>query len=256
MSRVAVVTGGSSGIGAAVARRLAARDWTLVLLARGEERLRSVAEELGAEWHSVDIGDRNAVAQVAAAVQERHPRISLLVNNAGASTRSDFFHAEPEKLENDMRVNYLGAVWCVRSLLPALERAAPSDIVNVASIAATLAFSSSGPYIASKHALIAFSRATTVELRRHGIRVHAVLPGLVETPGFPQRSRLPSILARTVIEPEQVAERILEILAKDIREAYVPRWYRAVFFGQCLAPGPTLRFLERLLPGKPLHAEP
>src|SRR5204862_5994719 len=89
--RVAVVTGGSSGIGAAIARTLARRGWQLVLLARNEERLRRVAEEVGAEHHVCDVGDREHVEQVAADVRGRHPAIRLLVNNAGIPGRGGGF---------------------------------------------------------------------------------------------------------------------------------------------------------------------
>ena len=87
---LAVVTGGSSGIGAAVARALRGRGWELVLVSRGEERLRPLAEELGAEWELCDVGDREAVERMAAAMIERHPRVSLLVNNAGVPSRGSF----------------------------------------------------------------------------------------------------------------------------------------------------------------------
>jgi NAD(P)-dependent dehydrogenase (short-subunit alcohol dehydrogenase family) len=115
---VAVVTGGSSGIGAAVARALRGRGWDCVLLARGEERLRPLAEELGAEWELCDVGDREAVERVAGAVVARHERISLLVNNAGIPGRGTFLRATAEKIEEVTRTNYLGGVWCLRAFLP------------------------------------------------------------------------------------------------------------------------------------------
>ena len=81
--RVAVLTGGSSGIGAAIARRLARDGWQCVLLARSEERLKALAEEIGGEYEVCDVADRAAVDAVAARVLERHPRIDLLVCSAG-----------------------------------------------------------------------------------------------------------------------------------------------------------------------------
>src|SRR5436189_2568144 len=109
---VAVVTGGSSGIGAATARRLAVRGWRLVLLARRAEPLRALADELGAEHEACDVGDRQAVERAAATIAERHPRIGLLVNNAGIPGRRSFVTIEPERIEEMVRVNYLGSVWC------------------------------------------------------------------------------------------------------------------------------------------------
>ena len=242
---VAVVTGGSSGIGAAVARALRGRGWDCVLLARGEERLRPLAEELGAEWELCDVGDREAVERVAGAVVARHPHISLLVNNAGIPGRGTFLRATAEKIEEVTRTNYLGGVWCLRAFLPALEAAAPSDVVNVVSVAGTVAAGSGGPYTASKHAQFAFSRSVAAELRPRGIRVHTILPGFVETEGFPQRKRFGARLSTLVVEPELVAERVLAALDRDRREVFVPRWYRIAPLAQALAPGLVARVASR-----------
>ena len=242
---VAVVTGGSSGIGAAVARALRGRGWDSVLLARGEERLRPLAEELGAEWELCDVGDREAVERVAGAVLERHPRISLLVNNAGIPGRGTFLRATDEKIEEVTRTNYLGGVWCLRAFLPALEAAAPSDVVNVVSVAGTVATGSGGPYTSSKHAQLAFSRSVAAELRPRGVRVHTILPGFVETEGFPQRTRFGARLSTLVVEPELVAERVLGALDRDRREVFVPRWYRIAPLAQALAPGLVARVASR-----------
>jgi short-subunit dehydrogenase len=241
--QVAVVTGGSSGIGAATARKLAGRGWQCVLIARGEERVRTVAEELGAEWETCDVGDRQAVDRTAAAIRERHPQIGLLVNNAGIPAGGGFLRASPEKIDEVTRTNYLGAVWCLRAFLPALEAATPSDVVNVVSVAGTVATGAAGPYMASKHAELAFSRATHSELKARGIRVHTVLPGFVETPGFPQRSRFSNRFVRSlVIDPDEVAERIVGAVERDRREIFVPRVYRIAPLAQALLPGVIARF--------------
>ena len=242
MSQVAVVTGGSSGIGAAIARKLADSGWRCVLVARGKERLRTVAGELDAEWEVCDVGDREAVERTARAIRGRHPAIKLLVNNAGIPGRGGFLRLEPERIEEVTRTNYLGGVWCLRALLPALEAAAPAHVVNVASVAGTVAAGSAGPYTASKHAQLAFSRAVQRELRPRGIRVHTVLPGFVETEGFPQRARFSDTLVqRLVMQPEVVAERILDAVERDRSELFVPGWYRIAPLAQALAPGLVAR---------------
>jgi short-subunit dehydrogenase len=236
--RVAVVTGGSSGIGAATARLLAAREWRCVLLARRPEPLARVAEELGAEHEVCDVGDRAAVERVAAAVRTRHPRVALLVNNAGIPGRRGFLGLDAERIEEVVRVNYLGSVWCVRAFLPALEAAAPADVVNVVSVAGVVPVPRSGPYSAAKHAQAAFSRSLRAELAGRGVRVHTVFPGFVETEGFPQRGVLGSrLLERLVIQPQQVAERIVRSVERDEGESYVPGWYRLPALAQALAPG-------------------
>jgi uncharacterized protein len=238
VQRVAVVTGASSGIGAEIARALARRDWHCVLLARREERLHPLADEIGAEYDVCDVTDRAAVEEVAA----RHPQVNLLVNNAGVAGRADFLEGDPEMIERVMRTNYLGAVWCLRAFLPALEAAAPSDVVNIVSVAGTVALPASGPYAASKHAQLAFSRAVAAQLRGRGIRVHTVKPGFVETEGFPQ-SWLPPRAQRLVIGPERVAEHVAASVEQQRGETTVPRYYAVAGALQSLAPNVLSRML-------------
>jgi short-subunit dehydrogenase len=238
VQRVAVVTGASSGIGEAIARELAARGWRCVLVARREDRLRKLADELDGEPEVCDVGDRGAVEAMAARVRDRHPAVHLLVNNAGIAGRAGFTQIDDERLELLVRVNYLGGVWCLRALLPALASAGVADVVNIVSVAGTVAFAPSGPYSASKHAQLAFSRAVTAELRPRGIRVHTVNPGFVETEGFPQRNVLRNRLLRgLVIEPRDIARHVVRVLEQDRRETFVPHIYRLAAIAQALAPG-------------------
>ena len=235
---VAVVTGGSSGIGAAIAHTLAEKGWQLILLARNEERLRRIAENVGAEHHVCDVGDRKQVDRVAADVRSGHPAIRLLVNNAGIpGGGGGFLDMEAERIEELIRINYLGSIWCLRAFLPALEAAAPADVVNVASVAGVIAVGESGPYSASKHAQLAFSRSVGIELAGRGITVHSVMPGLIHTPGFPNRRRFrKALLQRVVAEPELVAERVARAVERGRVEQFVPRWYRPAAIVQAVAP--------------------
>jgi len=240
--QVAVVTGGATGIGAAVARELAEREWRCVLVGRREERLRETAEEVGGEYEVCDVADRDAVSRMAASVRERHPEVGLLVNNAGVAGRGNYLDLPPERIEELMRINYLGSVWCLLEFLPALEAAAPSHLVNVASVAGTVAI---GPYSASKHAQLAFSRSVARELRPRGIHVHTINPGFVHTEGFPQDWLLRRRYGRVVVGPEYVAERIVQAIERDQGEIFVPRWYRAAAIGQALLPGILRRIPDR-----------
>jgi short-subunit dehydrogenase len=249
--RVAVVTGASSGIGEATARELARRGWHCVLLARRADRLELVAGEIGGEWELCDVADRAQVEEVAARVLSRHPSIGLLMNNAGMPARGSILEIDPELVERVVDVNYLGGVWCLRAFLPGLQAAAGdggsgrAHVVNLVSVAGTVAFAPAGAYAAAKHAQLAFSRSAAAVLRGTGIQVHTVLPGFVETEGFPQKGVLASrLLSRFVLEPEDVATRIAKAVEKGKGEITVPWFpYRFIAIAQTLVPGVFARFV-------------
>jgi short-subunit dehydrogenase len=249
-ARVAVVTGASSGIGEATARELARRGWHCVLLARRADRLERIAGEIGGEWEICDVADRAAVDEVAAQVLERHPAISLLTNIAGIPARGSFLEIDSELIERVVQVNYLGGVWCLRAFLPGLQAAArpgaaDAHVVNLVSVAGTVAFAPAGAYASAKHAQLAFSRSTAALLRGTGIRVHTVLPGFVETEGFPQATLSSRLMRRFVIEPERVATKIVDAVEKGKREITVPWFpYRPISIAQALVPGVFSRFVS------------
>jgi len=247
--RVAVVTGASSGIGEATARELARRGWHCVLLARRGERLEHVAQEIGGEWELCDVADREQVNEVAARILERHPALGLLMNNAGIPARGSFLEIDPELIEQVMDVNYLGGVWCLRAFLPGLQsagRAGGAHVVNLVSVSGTVAFAPAGAYASAKHAQLAFSRSTPALLRGSGIRVLTVMPGFVETEGFPQHSILSSrIMRRFVIEPDEVATKVVDAVESGKREITVPWFpYRLISIAQALVPGIFARFVS------------
>ena len=231
--QVAVVSGASSGIGAELVRELRARGWLTVGLSRRES---------GADEHETcDVADRDATETAAARVLSRHPRIDLLVCNAGIGARGGFLTAPPERIEGTIRTNYLGAVWTVLAFLPGLDRG--SHIVNVVSVAGTVA---GGPYSASKHAQLAFSRSLAVDLSPRGIAVHTVNPGFVETPGFPQRGRFGPFARKLIVEPPLVVERLLDAVERGRSEIVVPRWYRPAAWVQAVLPGTVARTRARV----------
>lgn len=245
--RIAVVTGASSGIGEATARALAERGWYCVLVARRENLLRALAEEVGGEVELCDVGDRAAVEAMAQRVLERHPAVHLLVNNAGMPARGTYLKVDPDLIQRVIEVNYLGGVWCARAFMPGLEVAAKqggAHIVNLVSVAGTVSFAPAGAYAASKHAQLAFSRSLRAALAGSGIQVHAVLPGFVETDSFPQKGVLRSrLLGAFVIQPPRVAETVVRAVEKGKAELVVPWFpYRLIGIVQTLMPGVIARF--------------
>jgi len=188
--RVMLVTGASSGIGEAAAHRLAREPASaLVLVARREERLRKLASVLGAErvsWLALDLLDDNAPERVRDHVLERHGRLDLLVNNAGAAWRARFADGGYENVRRTMAINFDAQVRLTEALLPLLRASAPSSIVNVGSTAGRVARAGSGAYSASKFALAGWSDSLWAEERASGVHVGLVLPGFIATEGFPQ----------------------------------------------------------------------
>ena len=236
---VALVTGASSGIGEATARRLAATH-RLVLVARRAERLEQLAGRLPAPATvlAVDLLDEDAPAAARAHVERHHDgQLHLLVNNAGAGGRGTFADTGYATVRQTMAINFDAQVRLTEALLPLLRANAPSAIVNVSSVAGRIARANSGAYSASKFALAGWSESLHLEERAHGVHVGLVLPGFVATEGFPQRSlRENPVTRRLVSKPEKVAEAVLDV-AGGKPERYVPRAYAVAVALRVLAPG-------------------
>jgi uncharacterized protein len=236
---IALVTGASSGIGEAAARRLAREpDAHLVLVARREDRLRTLASELGgATVIAADLTAGDAPARIAREVEERHGRLDMLVNNAGSAWRGRFGEAGWDNVHRHMELNFDAVVRLTEALLPLLRRSAPSSIVNVASTAARVARGNSGGYSASKFALAGWSDALHLEEQRHGVHVGLVLPGFITTEGFPQRELRESARTRWLVSsPDKVAEAIMAAGPGGRAERYVPRAYGIAAVLRVLAP--------------------
>jgi short-subunit dehydrogenase len=247
MPYVAVVTGASSGIGEAVAKRLAREpDARLVLVARREERLRALADQLGgATVVAVDLTDPQAGARVLDAIEREHGRLDLLVNNAGGSWRGRFGEAGWANVERHMKLNFEAPVRLTEALLPLLRRTAGEQlgdgrrvaIVNVASTAGRVSRPNAGAYSASKFALAGWSDALYGEERAHGVHVGLVLPGFIKTEGFPATELLANPLTRRIVSrPEVVAEAVIEAGPGGKAERYVPRYYGIAAGLRILAP--------------------
>lgn len=244
---VAVITGASSGIGEATARRLAREPGAqLVLVARREDRLRTLADSLPAPstFLAVDLTDQDAPARVLEHVRAHHEKLTLLVNNAGAAWRGTFADSGYENVKRTMELNFDAVVRLTEALLPMLRTSAPSAIVNVSSTAARVARAGSGAYSASKFALTGWSDALYAEEKAHGVHVGLVLPGFIATEGFPavelKARRATSWIVST---PERAAEAIVDTGLGGQAERYIPRPYALAAIMRLLAP----RVLRRVL---------
>jgi short-subunit dehydrogenase len=246
MSFVVLITGASSGIGEAAARRLVREpDVRLVLVARREERLRALATELGgATTIAVDLTAPDAPARVRDTVVAEHGQLHMLVNNAGAAWRGSFGETGWSNVERHMKLNFEAPVRLTEALLPLLRETAAAagpghvSIVNIASTAGRVSRPNSGAYSASKFALIGWTDALGGEEREHGIHVGLVLPGFVETEGFPAAELLAKPQTRWLVStPERVAEAIVDAGPGGKAERYVPRPYGLAAAARILLPG-------------------
>jgi short-subunit dehydrogenase len=244
-----VITGASSGIGEATARLLAREPGAaLVLVARREDRLRALAESIGvsrASFVAADLTDGDAPERIRGHIQERHGRLDLLVNNAGASWRARFADGGFENVRRTMEINFDAQVRLTEALLPLLRASAPSAIVNVASTAARVARPGTGAYSASKFALAGWSDSLWAEERAAGVHVGLVLPGFIVTEGFPAAELTARASTRWIVSrPEKAAEAIREAGLGRRPERYVPRPYALAAAMRTLAPA-LLRGLQR-----------
>jgi NADP-dependent 3-hydroxy acid dehydrogenase YdfG len=178
MSRTAVVTGASSGIGAAAAAALAAAGYALVLGARRRDRLEAVARPLGARALSLDVTNPESVAAFCDQVED----LQLLVNNAGAALGLDRIDAAREELWQQMfELNVLGVLRMTRALLPKLLASGDGHVIVIGSTSGFEVYPGGAGYTASKHALRAVTRTLRLELLGQPVRVTEINPGLVQT---------------------------------------------------------------------------
>jgi short-subunit dehydrogenase len=243
--RTAVITGGSSGIGLAVARILARRGgWQIVLAARREEPLAVAAAELGAVAVRCDVTDDADVAGLVAEAADLGG-CDLLVHAAGAPARAKVLEAELATYRAALEVNYIGLVRVGTAFWPLLETSR-GRFVPVISIAGAVALAPAAPYGASKAAALSWARSYGAAAREHGVALTIVNPGPVATPGFPQTALLDSRFRRLlVIDAERCAERLLAAADRRAAEVYVPQWWRIVAAFQGAAPGITASVAAR-----------
>jgi uncharacterized protein len=240
---IAVVTGASSGIGEATARRLARESAHLVLVARREDRLRALAAELPrADVLALDLTAEDAPGRVRAHLETEHGgRIDLLVNNAGAGWGGSFGRTGWAEVEKTMDLNFGAVVRLTEALLGLLEASAPSSLVNVGSVAGRVARAKSGAYNASKHALAGWTDALRAEEDPRGVHVGHVMPGFIHTEGFGHEPLRAKPWTRWMVgRPEQVADAILDAGPGGRAERFVPRWYAAIPVLRAVAP-PVVR---------------
>lgn len=227
---VVLVTGGSSGIGLAAARRFAQRGAKVWIVARDEVKLHAAAESIEGDVGtlSADVSDPGSLLALARTVEERDGRIDILVNSAGQLELGDAAASAADIAERLMRVNYLGLTRVVAATLPLVRAGRRRSIVNLSSFVGRLAPPYWSAYAASKHAVQAYSNALRQELKPEKIHVGIVMPGPVRSPmtqdllGTPM---YPIPFGVPVIEADRVADAILACAFRRKAELAVPHHF-------------------------------
>jgi short-subunit dehydrogenase len=218
-----LVTGASSGIGAATARAFAARGDTVGICARREDRLAEVLADLhgGRSW-AVDLADLGGIEAFAAKADDELGGVDVLVNNAGIPKRRRATTMSPDDAESVMAINYFAPVRLTLALLPRMIERARGDIVNVSSMGVHLVAFGVGAYAASKAALELFTEALYVELPGTGVRAHLVVPGTTITEfSTPREGNDPPLPpGPTAATPEDVAAAIVASVDSDQYVSY------------------------------------
>ncbi len=180
--KVAVVTGGNSGIGYASAQALKAHGATVVISGRNSDRVNQAASELGLTGVVADVSDLNAIDHLVEEVKAKHGQIDILFVNAGIFSPAPIGQVTEEMFDHQMGINFKGAVFTIEKFLPIIKDG--GSIINLSSINAYTGMPNTAIYAASKAAMNSYTRTASTELAPRGIRVNAVNPGPVSTPIF------------------------------------------------------------------------
>ena len=244
---VIIITGASSGIGAASARWLAREQVCLTLAARREGRLQELAREvegLGSEALilTTDVTQRTNIDRMVQATLERWGRVDVLLNNAGVSFDEPLVTLEPEKIRTEVAINLVAVIECAQAVLPAMLRQKAGHIINVASIKGLIAPPGSSVYCATKFGVFGFSDALRRQLRGSGVQVSAVCPGYTPseiTPrlkaivdGSPEAVHHPGLMPTTY-----VADQITKLVKHPRRMMVLPRSWSVLVTMAFLFPG-------------------
>jgi len=240
---VVVVTGASSGIGAATARKLHEAGASLVLHGRDPGRLAALAEETGGLALPADFADADAVRAAGEEIIARFPQVHALVNNAGIGWAGPFGEMTAEQVRRLIAVNLTAPIELTRTLLPAMRSG--GRIVFVTSIAGRTGVAGETVYSAVKAGVDGFAESLRFELAGAGVQVGVVVPGVVDTEFFVRRGRPYDRRSPRLIPPERVADAVLRMVRDGRAEAYVPRWLRLPVAVRGIAPG-----LYRALAGR------
>jgi NAD(P)-dependent dehydrogenase (short-subunit alcohol dehydrogenase family) len=222
--KVALVTGAGSGIGEAIARKLATAGATVIVADINDTAAKEAAESIGGNAHpaQADVSDADSMAELVERIVREHGRLDIAVNNAGIGGASAPVGEYPiDSWRQVMAINLDGVFYSMRAEIPAMLSGGGGSIVNIGSILSSVGFEQSAAYVAAKHGLVGLTKTAAMDYATDGIRVNAVGPGFIETPLLqaPESAELVAgIAAKHPVgrlgQPEEVAA-IVTFLASD-----------------------------------------
>jgi NAD(P)-dependent dehydrogenase (short-subunit alcohol dehydrogenase family) len=263
--KVAIITGGASGIGAALARALGARGAEVVVADRQGKLGDEVAEKIrGAGGRAVaaevDVRQLASMAKLVADTVARAGRVDLFFNNAGIAVGGEMDGYAPKDWDDVFDVNLRGVAYGIQCVYPVMIRQRSGHIVNTASMAGLVAPPGSGSYVGAKHAVVGISRSLRVEARRHGVRVSALCPGAIATPiltgGKYGRVDALGVGNDKILEmwsrvrPMNVdvfAGKVLRAVERNQEIIVLPSWWKALWYADRLSPALGSWLSERAL---------
>jgi NAD(P)-dependent dehydrogenase (short-subunit alcohol dehydrogenase family) len=230
--KVAIITGASSGIGAATARELARHGTTVVLAARRADQLQALATEIeqtGGRALTVptDVSRHDELDRLVSTTLEAYGRIDVLVNNAGVHSAGSLFESDDAALQRIFDVNLLGPARCIRAVVPHMRRQGSGVIVNIGSVAGEVGTHSL--YSATKFGLRGLNDALRRELRHDNIALVLIAPGFIRT-AMTEGLRFP------MPGPEMVAHAVADAIHRPRRKIFVPWFYAPLVYGAELLP--------------------
>ena len=229
--RIAVVTGASSGIGAAVAVDLARRGATVVAVARRADRLETTVEACAVHAptsvaHPADVSSRAACEEIVSATEATFGRVDILVNNAGISIHKNAARTSADEIEHVMAVNFFAPVWLTMAALPGMIERRSGSVVNVTSVAGYVPNPGESAYGASKAALSRWSHGLAVDLHGTGVQVGVLSPGPIDTEIWSLDEEL--TYNGRLYPPQVVADGVAHMIERGVTHMTVPRRYGAV----------------------------
>lgn len=261
---VAIITGGSSGIGRALAEELALRGCDVVIADRQIDLGREVEERiknLGGRAHAVelDVRDLDAFKAIAKETVRRSRRIDFLFNNAGIGVGGEMDTYEREDFDDVFDVNLRGVAYGIQAVYPIMIQQRSGHIINTASVAGLVASGGAGSYTATKHAVVGLSKALRIEAHRHNVRVSALCPGAIRTPiltgGKYGRVRIDGASKEAIMrqwektrpmDPAVFAKKVVERVLANDPIIVVPGWWKAFWLLDRLSPSLSLYVWRRM----------